>query len=473
MEFLGFSGFGLFWFVADHVASHVVSVVISGFPEDHSLVSRHPFIFRFRTVRIDLFVSKGQRAVTNNTFSFKSITSFLVICCLTPMMTMTTMTTMKRQRSFEMSFSFSRSGRLYFKRSLALCLWLLLTLSTASDSFQPTSAPSKLPQQKQQQQQQQLDREDKGSSSALHIASAASLRGDSSSPANWGVYENNHHSRLQQQQQQQQQYYQQQKQHPQLSEYEIRKQEWANRYTNLESLRETFGRNRNKLWGDLDAATTRRLYKTLLPKALLELVKMGVHPEDLAPLAYQARVAAKLYARERCQVPARIGATLFDGFRQLQRYGKFQTCGMSYDQIWEKYTKVILEELSEDSSLQEGLTTEDVTAKICLKILERSCTTNEHVDRWVLSSDDIGLEDMPHRTEDLQAIVQTLEMDVRRLLDPITSSSSDDSSITASAAEENKDSSRTNRFIQQYRILRLIARARQRTTGTRPSMERP
>jgi hypothetical protein len=115
------------------------------------------------------------------------------------------------------------------------------------------------------------------------------------------------------------------------SDYQQAKEEWANRYTNLDSLRATFGSNHNKVWGDLDPATARRLYKTLLPKALLELVKVGVEPEDLAPLAYQARVAAKLYARERCQVPACVACQLFDGYRQFKKYGKFQPCGMSYD----------------------------------------------------------------------------------------------------------------------------------------------
>ena len=124
-------------------------------------------------------------------------------------------------------------------------------------------------------------------------------------------------------------------------EYQRRKQEWAARYTTLNGLRETFGSNRNKLWGDLDPTTTRRLYKSLLPTALCELVlDLGVRPEELAPLAYEARKAAKLYARERCHVPARVAASLYDGFRQFKRYGKFQPSGMSYDQVWDKYRRI-------------------------------------------------------------------------------------------------------------------------------------
>lgn len=217
--------------------------------------------------------------------------------------------------------------------------------------------------------------------------------------------------------------------------YKLRKAEWATRYTNLESLRETFGSNQNKLWGDLDAGTARRLYRYLMPRALLELVKVGIQPEDLAPLAYQARVAAKLYARERSVVPARVAATLYDGIRQFQRYGKFQCHGMTYDQVWEKYHKVIMDDT--DNHLYDDLTEQDVTAKICLKILERSCSTNENIDRWVLPADDETQRD------DLSRIADTLEMDVRRLLDAY-----------------GEDEPQKTLSLRKYRTLRLVASAR-------------
>lgn len=214
-------------------------------------------------------------------------------------------------------------------------------------------------------------------------------------------------------------------------EYQRRKQDWVQRYTSLESLRETFGANKNKFWGDLDAASARRLYKTLLPKALLELVQAGVQPEDLAPLAYQARVAAKLYARERCHLPARIMANLYDGFRTLKRYGRFQPVGMSYEQVWEKYQKAVLENLENDRADDEDndvnnsdddfIDTDRAIRHICMKILESSCRTNEAVDRWVLASK----EDAAARgqRDDLMRIAQTLEEDVKKLLQPVSSSS--------------------------------------------------
>jgi len=203
-----------------------------------------------------------------------------------------------------------------------------------------------------------------------------------------------------------------------LAEYEIRKEDWANRYTSLQSLRETFGTNKNRLWGDLDAASARRLYKTLLPKALLELVQVGVQPEDLAPLAYQARVVAKLYARERCQLPSRILAALFDGFRTLRRYGRFQPVGMSYHQVWAKYEAQVLEDLEEAGieDNQELIDANVAVRKICLRILESSCRTNTNVDKWVLPSNPTEDKD----NEELMKISQTLENDVRKLLHPIS-----------------------------------------------------
>ena len=195
-------------------------------------------------------------------------------------------------------------------------------------------------------------------------------------------------------------------------QYERRKQEWAALYTNIDALREHFGANKNKLWGDLDATTSRRLYKTLLPRALIELYRLGVKPEDLAPLAYEARVTAKLYARERCQLPARLAAHGYDGFRQWRRCGKFQIRGMSYNQIWEKYKAAILAEIDDENDAEQ-----DVTARICLKIIERSCQTNERIDRWVLGVEHIHTPDMAEQQRDLATITEQLERDVFEVLE--------------------------------------------------------
>ena len=78
-------------------------------------------------------------------------------------------------------------------------------------------------------------------------------------------------------------------------EYQLRKKLWLERYGSAEALHQTYGVA--PLFGDLSLDQTRRLYKTLLPRSLLGLYKMGVlTPKELAPLAYNARIAAKEYS---------------------------------------------------------------------------------------------------------------------------------------------------------------------------------
>ena len=206
---------------------------------------------------------------------------------------------------------------------------------------------------------------------------------------------------------------------------------WAARYASVEALRHTFGSNKNKLWGDLDPVTTRRLYKTLLPRALLELYHChGASSEDLAPLAYRARVAAKLYARERSTLPTRLGACLFDGVRQFRKYGSFQITGMSYDQIWEKYAKQVMQEGDWEDE-------EDLTSKICYKILEKSCTSNAAVDSMLLGED----------AHDLKEITRKLEKEVFDLL--------------------HNDEASKQWAIRRYKTLKTLLRIRRRLEQAR------
>ena len=232
--------------------------------------------------------------------------------------------------------------------------------------------------------------------------------------------------------------------------------EWARKYTSVDALRQHFGSNKNPMWGDLDPGSARKLYKSLLPKALLELHQYYSHQlavcyteqhndtenedteeedcqhgletiaTDLAPLAYQARVAAKLYARERCRLPARLAANLYDGFRQWRKYGRFQPHGMSYEQVWDKYAAALNVEGSAHDE-PEAVT----SAKIGLKILERACATNPLVDSLVLdaqgetkTASKRHLHNKNNKSgltaEELKDITAQLEEDVHQLLWPST-----------------------------------------------------
>jgi hypothetical protein len=182
--------------------------------------------------------------------------------------------------------------------------------------------------------------------------------------------------------------------------------------------------------------------------------------DELAPLAYQARMAAKKYARERSRLPGRIGSMVYDGWRQWRRYGKWKFDGMTWEQIWDKYENQILretvggewdgeDERSDDVIMQGSqlgeLNDKDLTAKICLRILERSVVTNEMIDKLFLerlygkrkedeeSEDDDSLVDSTplgrkqrrqerrrQRTQqiqsDLKAIEKKFDEDIRELL---------------------------------------------------------
>lgn len=201
------------------------------------------------------------------------------------------------------------------------------------------------------------------------------------------------------------------------------KLEWAAKYTSIHSLRRSFGRNRNRIWGDFDNKTTRKLYHTLLPRALLGLYEVGLFsPTDLAPLAFEARVAAKKYARERNILPGRVAAMVYDGFRSWRTWGTWSVHGMSWEQIWNKYETQILEEYMEDhSDVDLDDLQEEITAQICLRILQRSCITNEAVDRMFLEGSVRNKNDKKRRRRggnaerDLYRIKLKLERDMREL----------------------------------------------------------
>jgi len=204
-------------------------------------------------------------------------------------------------------------------------------------------------------------------------------------------------------------------------EYERRKLEWAAKYTDVSTLRRSFGTNRNKLWGDFDPETTRKLYHTLLPRALMALSELGVMSEqELAPLAYEARCAAKKYARERSMVPGRIFSMAYDGFRSWRNHGKWNAEGMTWDQVWEKYERQIVDELADADA-----DADELSRQICLRILERSCRTNPKVDKIFLGDPveekkerKISKADILKRKRqmDIAAIAAKLERDVHELL---------------------------------------------------------
>lgn len=133
----------------------------------------------------------------------------------------------------------------------------------------------------------------------------------------------------------------------------------------VDLLREAYG-HRRSFWGDLSPAETRRFYHELLPvsirlEALAASGELAVNGkerplgggtsggglaavvgagaeggqwdcvfgavetlEQLARLASMSRHSARLYSRERSELPVRVASHLYDGLRHLKRYGSFR-----------------------------------------------------------------------------------------------------------------------------------------------------
>jgi hypothetical protein len=120
--------------------------------------------------------------------------------------------------------------------------------------------------------------------------------------------------------------------------------------TTVEALRKRFGR-RQSIWGDWSANKTRHFYKSHLPTSLQR--KLGYKRVDSASvilrwylricmsvdgalnlslaerahLASANRHALRLYARERCYLPSRLLAMMFDGLRHLNGCGNWCATG--------------------------------------------------------------------------------------------------------------------------------------------------
>merc|ERR1712183_975143 len=102
-----------------------------------------------------------------------------------------------------------------------------------------------------------------------------------------------------------------------------------------------------------------------------------------------------------------MAATAYDGFRHLKRYGKWSGKGLSWEQLWEKYEAQIKEEVSE---IEPSLRQEELTSKVCLRIIERSCTTNESIDKLLLSDSYVNQE-LARLDQEVEDILQRKKED--------------------------------------------------------------
>lgn len=140
--------------------------------------------------------------------------------------------------------------------------------------------------------------------------------------------------------------------------------------TSLEALRRRYGTS--DFWGDWSPAETRRFYKQMLPKALSIDGALGLSLKQRAEIASANRHALRLYARERCHLPARIIAKLYDGLRHLHSFGTWNSDGMSWTEVKQKY--------SLEAKAQGCETEEDVLLFVYNRIVEKASATNPLFD---------------------------------------------------------------------------------------------
>jgi len=143
-------------------------------------------------------------------------------------------------------------------------------------------------------------------------------------------------------------------------------------------LRQEYGERAN-WWGDLSSQQTRMLYQNLLPRMILcEDEFQDLPLKDRAYIASMARYAAKLYTRERCRVPGRVAANLYDAARYAARTGRWSWTGMTVDEIWNKYEQQIKAELG------QGVSEDMLYQSLYERILSKSCSTNPFIDQLML-----------------------------------------------------------------------------------------
>ena len=141
--------------------------------------------------------------------------------------------------------------------------------------------------------------------------------------------------------------------------------------TSLEALRKRYGTNQD-YWGDWNAAQTRSFYKQQLPKALQIDGALGLSLQQRAEIASANRHALRLYCRERCHLPARMIAKLYDGVRHLHVFGTWKSDGMDWSEVKQKYAM--------EAKAKGYESEEEILLFVYERIVERASVTNALFD---------------------------------------------------------------------------------------------
>jgi len=130
--------------------------------------------------------------------------------------------------------------------------------------------------------------------------------------------------------------------------------------------------DRENWWGDQGAHKTRHLYHQLLPTYHSYYI-VDYNMETLAIKSYETRKAIKQYVRRRSYLHIRIFSIFIETMCNLWKYKRLRPIGATYEELWKKYEKKILE-------TQPHLGTEELNHRVALTIIHKSCCTNKYID---------------------------------------------------------------------------------------------
>eukprot|EP01036_Dinobryon_divergens_P033509 gene33509-43302_t len=150
--------------------------------------------------------------------------------------------------------------------------------------------------------------------------------------------------------------------------------------TSLEALRQRYGTSRS-LWGEWSNKETRHFYKTQLPLALQIDGSLGLSLQERAELASACRHALRIYSRERCHLPGRILARLYDGLRHIHDFGYWSENGMTWAEVKQKYKKEVLRTMKVELAAGSHISDEELENRVYKIILDRACSTNAFFDK--------------------------------------------------------------------------------------------
>jgi len=150
----------------------------------------------------------------------------------------------------------------------------------------------------------------------------------------------------------------------------------------LQHFRNVYG-GRRYLMGDLGFRNTRKFYHYVLGTSLANVdCKINIPLEQRAKMAFYTRKAAKVYTRERSLIFAKILCDLYDGLRHFIHHGTWSGDGLSWEEVYEKYEKLLEEQMP-------SLTTAELKPQVFDKIVQKSHQTNPHFDQILLSDDPV------------------------------------------------------------------------------------